>query len=396
MSSRQRRSEFNKIWIAEALFRVLGALAPRRGVDGDSLGPDARILVLQLQQLGDSVVFTSTLRSIRRRYPNARIDLLCSRTSARFYEKCPHIDRIWLADWFGPNVNWSTAWEQLRELRRERYDVAITDVTQVSARYPVISFLTGAKARIGFDVDDRGFLLTKRLTRPDSRNFIQCNLEIATALDARAEDDSPEAYFDDADQAYVEALIGGLPAQEHLVAIHAASNWQSKTWFGERWVQLAESLQREHGARLLFVGTDQERTYIDTIVGRVGDRAVSVVGRTTLPQLAALLSSVDLFIGTDSGPRHVAAGTGTPRVILMSAQDRSERWQFADAREIVLRTEPPCSPCFQVYCSHRQCMAQIDVNQVIAAARSLLNRGDRRFNHTPSVSIPRFRETHSA
>ena len=250
----------------------------------------------------------------------------------------------------------------------------ITDVTQISARYAAISWLTGGRHRIGFDVEHRGSLLTHPLRRPDRLDFLRCNLEIAKALDADAENVSAEAYFDEEDQHDADTLLRSTLGSRPIIAIHAASNWQSKTWFPDRWSTLADDFVRHFGATVVFVGTEKERQYIESIVADTMTQVWSLVGKTKLTQLAALLGAVDLFVGTDSGPRHVAAGVGCARVILMSAQDRGERWQFDDPREIILRAEPPCSPCFQSFCSHRQCMAMISQLSVVDAARALLER----------------------
>jgi ADP-heptose:LPS heptosyltransferase len=160
--------------------------------------------------------------------------------------------------------------------------------------------------------------------------------------------------------------------------MHVASNWQSKTWEVERWANLARRLIDDHNCSVVFVGTDRERDYIAAVEGLVGRDTLSLVGLTDLCQLAALLARCDLFVGTDSGPRHLAAASGCRQVTVMSSQDRPTRWVFDRPSEVVLRTDPSCSPCFQSYCSHRTCMRNIDDTAVLAACVRSLERGDTR------------------
>ena len=369
-------SEFGHGRFVEWLFRAAAFLSEHLISRSELRGPIRRILILQLQQLGDSMVFTPTLRAIRHRYPKARIDVLCSPVSYELYKKSPDVDRVRLASWVQhPTKHLRLAANQIGALRRERYDVVVADVNHISARYIATAFLSGARNRIGFDVANRGFLLTKPLQRPANRDFVTCNLLLADAFGVDAPSRRLVAPFDAEDDAHVDRLLSSLPRAQRLIAIHPTSNWQSKTWFSDRWVNIVHSLANEHDATIVFVGTRGERENIDQILAQLDVPAFSMAGETSLGQLAALVKRCDLFIGTDSGPRHVAAGTGCPRVILMSAQDRAERWQFGDEREVVLRTDPPCSPCLLSYCSHRQCMVGITEAMVLAAAGAMLAEG---------------------
>jgi heptosyltransferase-2 len=260
----------------------------------------------------------------------------------------------------------------LRSIRAARYDLCVADVTQTAALYGAVALLTGAPRRIGFDVANRGFLYTTRLPRSDQQNYIDCNLAIARALGAGSATPVVECFFDEADRESIDELLSSEGVRPPIIAMHAASNWQAKLWFRERWASLADALAERHGASILFVGSNREREYIEGIVARMRERAYSAVGRTSLAQLGALISRCSLFIGTDSGPRHIAAGVGCPQVTLMSSQDRPERWQFGHANEVVLRTDPKCSPCFQTYCWHRRCMSDITETMALEACASLL------------------------
>jgi ADP-heptose:LPS heptosyltransferase len=333
----------------------------------------SNILVLQLQQLGDSVVFTPTLRALRRRFPQARLDMLANTVSFALYEKCPHVDRFYV-DRSAKVANWAprALVRILAEVRKEKYDVVVADVTQVSLRYALVALLTGARRRLGFDVDNRGFLYSTRLQRTPGDNFVDCNLTIAEAFGAPIDSREVEVFFDTQDERHAEQLLAKTPDYKPLIAIHPASNWQSKWWYPERWASVADTLSEQRDASIVFVGTKQERPYVENIIQLMRNPAQCFAGDTSLPQLAALLSKSALFIGTDSGPRHVAAGTGCLQVTLMSSLDRKERWQFNRAREIVIRTDPECSPCFLHYCAHRTCMARIDEHRVLQACSRLL------------------------
>jgi len=353
------------------LSRMIGPLFER----SLELSAVRKILILQMQQLGDSVVFTPTLRAIRAKYPNARIDLLCSPVSFELYRKSPYPDRLFVLSGAPSKANWRRWWLVMRELRRVQYDVAIADVAQSSLLYGFAAALTGARQRIGFERENRGFLFTHRLRTQAGQNFIEANLEIARLLRAGEYSDKVQCFYDSDDTARARQLLG-LEASGHpMIAVHPASNWQSKTWFPDRWAALLDRLQNDYGASIVLVGTLKEQQYVQEILARMNRPARSLAGLTSLTELAAVLAESDLFVGTDSGPRHIAAGVGVPQVTLMSSQDSPDRWIFHREEEIVLRTDPPCSPCFSSYCSHRRCMEEISVASALSACRALIEAG---------------------
>ena len=343
------------------------------------LGNVQRILILQLQQLGDSVVFTPVLRALRDRYPKAQIDILCSPVSLELYRKCPYADDLVLLPSSHRLDDVPRFLSVIQQLRRARYDLVVADVTQTATWYGVVAYLTGAKQRLGFVAENRGFLFTTRLRAEIDQSFLTANLQIAYSLGACSPSEAVECFYDDSDVKHVTSLLGQGSARHPLIAVHPASNWQSKTWFPDRWAYIADGLSSEFGASVVFVGSENEARYAEDIIRRMTQPASSLCGQTSLTELAALLAQADLFVGTDSGPRHIAAGVGVQQVTLMSSQDVAERWTFNRPTEVVLRTNPPCSPCFSSYCSHRRCMDEIGEESVLNACRLLLMRAE--FKH---------------
>jgi ADP-heptose:LPS heptosyltransferase len=236
-----------------------------------------------------------------------------------------------------------------------RYDCVLACVNQVSFRYALIAALTGARRRLGFDVGGAGFLFTRRMSIPPGMNVLKANMLLAAALDADATNPVEEFWFDDADR---EAAARLVPEQPYVV-IHPGSNWQSKTWYADRWAAVADAL-----APLVpvFVGTAAEAPLVDEI-----GRGISLVGKTDLCQLGAVMERAELCITTDSGPRHIAGALGRPLVTVMSSLDEPYRWTFDRPNEIVLRTDPPCAACLLSYCSHRTCMDRVTVDAVLSA-----------------------------
>ena len=331
-----------------------------------------RILILQLQQLGDSVIFTGALQALRARFPDATIDILASGTSRHVYARWPGLGTLHVAaDWrTGRGGNrLRPLLPLLRALRRRRYDLAVTDIAQQSFKYSLIAWATGAPVRVGFNVNGRGFLHTIQIPYRTGASYFACNLELAAALGADVRGARDAVWFGPDDVAAAESLLARLAVhpERPLVLMHPGSNWQSKTWFEDRWATLADRLIAEADAEVVLVGTEGEREYVERVRERMSAHARSAAGLTTIAQLAALAARAQLFVGTDSGPRHIAGATGVPSVMLMSAQEDTDNWIGFRAQETVLRRLPDCHGCFASTCSHRTCMAMISVDDALQA-----------------------------
>ncbi len=368
--------------------RAVGAAyrGVRRGDGVDSsppivIPPEGEILVLQLQQVGDSLMMSPVLRAIRKRYPGVAIDMLSASAGYAVHRRSPHVRTHHVVRWDttgpGQRTRALAAWRQvLQDVRRVRYDCVISCVNQVSLPYILPSVATRARHRIGFDAGAFGFLFSRRLAIPEKVSVLAANLAIARAVGASPADGAEEFWFDDRDRSGAAALLGreGVGAAQPLVVIHPASNWQSKTWFPDRWAAVADRLAREDGLHAVFVGTARDAAMVRTVQQAMQMPSTALPGETDLGQLGSLLARAALFIGTDSGPRHIAGALGRPQVTVMSSLDEPWRWGLDRPGEIVLRTDPACHGCLLRECSHRQCLDLISADTVVAACRTVLGR----------------------
>lgn len=350
-----------------------------------------RILIVQLQNVGDTVIFAPALHAIRARYPKARIDVLVHRVGAQLYRSSPLVNDIIVEPTWGRRRLPLPSIATLRRLRAARYDAVVTDATETAFAYALLARLVGAPVRVGFNVHSRGHLHTVRVPYDDSRGLLAANLAIARAIGADAAGAREHVFIGDADRAHALRLLErlGLASARPLVVMHPATNWQSKTWFEDRWAAVADALVEHDGASVLFVGTAAEREYIERVRSGMRTTAAVAAGDTDLPQLAALIEHADLFVGTDSGPRHLAGALGRPQVTLFSSQDYAHRWSLERPNETRLRTDPACSPCLSSVCGHRLCMDLITTVQVIDACRHhLAGEGGERSEPRASMAAP--------
>lgn len=236
---------------------------------------------------------------------------------------------------------------------------------------------------IGMAPEPAGMVLADRQAfLPYERDRYEAEAVMALLAPAGLVPESPALRFPVSSGDRAAALgareASGLPGPERYVVMAPGSGWPGKNWPPERFGALAESLQRSCGARTLVIGAPDESAIGDAVVEAGGGSAVSVTGRTSLAQSAALVAGSALFVGNDSGLLHVAAAVGVPSIGLFGPT-RPGRWAPRGDRHVALRAVDHCEGCLpwhpRARCRHDgACMKKITVEEVAAAAQRMLSR----------------------
>ncbi|MEO7002414.1 MAG: lipopolysaccharide heptosyltransferase II, partial [Ktedonobacterales bacterium] len=353
--------------LAQALLRAgFGALGALLRDWHDPLPPlypgDARIrriLVVRVDLLGDTVLSTPAVRALRRAYPRATIDMLTLASSAAILAGDPDISRV-IA--FNPHVwrnpanwrrlrTWREALAFLHTARSPRYDLAVSVSGDIGS---IVTRLTGARRRVGYAREAYRNFLTDPV--PGGRYRIhqheaQYVLRLAEAAGGIVEpgDEWPRLHVIPAARERAQVLLheGRLTtgAQGPVIALHAgARNGQAKRWPARHWSTLIDRLVSELDALVVLTGAPNEASLADEITAHALQPALNLCGRTTLPELTALLSACDLVVSGDSGPMHIACAVRTPVVVLHGPTDPAISGP-TDPDAIIVRHALWCSPC---------------------------------------------------
>lgn len=287
-----------------------------------------RILLIRLEHIGDVLLSTPAFRAVRKHFPGARIDILVRDFTAPLVRKNPNIDRVivWNAPWLSKGGSWRGVRQVIAALRKERYDLAID--FHGDPRNIVLASLV-ARCRIGFGVRGFGFLLNK-VVRFRDVHIIDRNLSLAYALGAPRESREMDLPISRADRKAARRLM----PKGKVVALAPGTGpgRQEKLWRNDSWAELADRLI-EHGVRVVFIGAKADQPLVDGILRRMrhADKAVSLCGRTTILQAAAVIERCALLIGIDAAPSHFARAVHTPLVSIFVSED-PRVWGYSEPR----------------------------------------------------------------
>lgn len=345
----------------------------------------ARILLVQLADIGDLILITPALAALREARPDAHLTLLTSAHAAPILEGTGLADSILTLD--RQQMNSSTAFfrpanlRRLWGLRREPFEAVVFfhhfTLKPGTLKFALIAWASGARRIIGLE-NGNAWFLTERV--PDQgfgmRHQAQYWLDLVARLGA-------EPRLRPARVALSKGLPTDLPpAKARRVVIHPGSGGYSlaRRWDAARFAAVADGLHQEEGAEIILVGGRNDG--VEAVRGAMRSEALDLSGKTTLRELAAVIRSADVFIGADSGVMHLAAAVGTP-VVAIFGPSNADAWGpwTPEGRSRVVRSGVECSPCSYVGhgiglregCPARTCMRLVTADQVLTAARALLH-----------------------
>ena len=292
--------------------------------------PDAprAVLVAQLDHIGDAVLAEPMLATLRRLYPNARIDVLCARWNRAVFERSPHIQRILQMNPRAfrrggpPPDSPIKTWRALSALRGE-YDLT------VCVRGTWLTLLLAKGCWIDRGADRLEMKLRRQKPPDHAADAALRMLESRGAAAARRiprfpfseeEAEAAERLLQHAAKGAVEHAVKGAPSERPIAALHVGTPVPSKRWPLAKFAALAAALDAQ-GMTPALVGSRDEEPLAQEVARMSRAPALNFAGRTTLGQLAALLSRCIGFVGNDSAPMHIAAAVGVPTVGLFFASD---------------------------------------------------------------------------
>jgi lipopolysaccharide heptosyltransferase II len=354
-----------------------------------------RILVVRVDLLGDVVLSTPAVRALRRAYPRAMIDMLVQAPYAGILEGDPDIHRvltwnphIWRnpRNWAAPST-WSQTLRALARMRMPRYDLAISVSGDIGS---IVTRLTNARRRVGYTREAYRWFMTdpvpggRYVERAHETRYV---LRLAEAAGAKALPGDEQPWLSVAPEASARmravldaARLARAAPSGPVIALHAgAHNGQAKRWPARHWAALARRLTSEMGALVVLTGALGEYPLAAEIERNAGEPLLNLCGKTSLPELKALLALADLVISGDSGPMHIACAVGAPVIALHGPTDPAISGPSSpDA--LVLRHALWCSPCYDASATaecrfgNPICMKDLAPSYVFAAARERLER----------------------
>jgi len=337
-----------------------------------------RILLFNVNWLGDVLFSTAVIRSIRRNFPSSFFACIVPSRCYSLLKDNPHLDEIIVYDEKDRHKGIIAKLKFFGYLKAKRFDTVF--LLHRSFSRALICFLAGIGQRIGYYTRKRGFLLTRKITSldPNSLHRIDYYLNVIEKAGLKVEDRYPEFFFGEEDSRFADNFLARNPIGEKdfAVGINPGGNWLPKRWPKEYWAALSDRLAIESGAKVIITGSHADMPLAEEIKRLMQARPVVAAGLLNLKQLGALCRKLDLFITADSGPLHIANAAGCAKIIaLFGPTSPQVTGPYPLKNVVLLQKATGCRiPCYALGCKDNRCMRAITVQDVFNEAIRIIPR----------------------
>jgi lipopolysaccharide heptosyltransferase III len=339
-----------------------------------------RVLVIKLRHIGDVLLAVPAISALKAAIPHAEITAVVPAGTEEMLTLNPDIKEVIPLKkrmGLGGNLRF------IHGLRSKKFDLAV-NMTE-GDRGAILSYLSGARFRLGVDPQGKGFLgkrhLFTHLVKPeyDGRHRAVMDMDLLAPLGIKPTRPRLALYTSNEDDEHVARLLEGygIHADGSYAVVHPTSRWLFKCWRDEAVAEVIDFLEDNSVRVVLTSGPDEkERARIRNILAMAKSSPVDLSGGLSLKRLASLLKNASIFFGVDTAPMHMAAAVGTPVVALFGPSDHRVWAPLGDKVRIIAKKDDfPCLPCNRDGCDgtkKSRCLEVITVDEAIESIKALL------------------------
>ncbi len=317
-----------------------------------------KILIIQLRRIGDVLLTTPVIESLRERFPESQIDFLVERSAYDVLTGNPYLNNIILS-----NKSFFEQIKLIKRIRKERYSLILDFLGNPRSAW--ITFFSAARYRVGFDFPGRKFaynICVKRDTEP--KYLVDFKLDALRTIGITSP--RKKTFFHIPDDAKVfrnDSLGKYLIEDKILIGMAPNSRRKARIWLKEYFTQLADRLIDKYNSQVILFWGPGEKESVEEIASLMKNNPI-ISPPTDLKQLAALIDRCDVMITNDNGPKHIAVSVGTPTLTIYGPTN-SKTWNPPDeAFHVAVESDVDCLGCNKQECETMECMKNVTPDMV--------------------------------
>jgi lipopolysaccharide heptosyltransferase II len=339
-----------------------------------------RILIYQVNWLGDILFSFPLLRAIRKKFPEAYITCVVVPRYIDLLVNNPWVNDIHALSDNNNLLYLHEKFSFIRMIYNEHYDMSIS--LKASRSKAIMSKLSGISERIGFAGKKAHF--TKEVEIPEARiHRADMFLALSGVLGVEEADPEYEYFVSDIDREKANKVlheVGG--GTRPIITMNPGGNWDLKRWPLANYIKLAKMIMKEFkNHEIMITGAKKDMVIAREIVSEIKDeRCYSVAGKTGLNDLAVLFKRSELVVSADSGPLHLASAIGATTIGLFGPTHPEITGPRGKGRNIVIFKDVDCRiPCYETICpKNLDCMKEITPDEVLETVKYiLLNKNEK-------------------
>jgi len=317
-----------------------------------------KILVIKIRGIGDTVLMTPLLRTLKGYYNKAQITCVVKPESAAVLAENRDVDRV---------IVFRKFMRTLLDIKSSgKYDLALCP--QASQKTAFLSLASGAPLRVINNHNGKNYFTTIRVKKPEEyEDAVDRDLDCARSLGLPVTTKEVRVYPGNAKNTKRKGAKNS--SKDTVVGISVSASKVNKMWGKERYAELADRLISEKGFKVVFFD-DPARPEILREVLRLMENKPFRVNEKKLSRVIKMIAGLDVFVGNDSGLAHIAAGLAVPSVTIIGPDEPKIFHPYKKRdKHFIVSCEMDCKPCWKDSCAQPLCLEKIKVSEVLNAVK---------------------------
>lgn len=324
------------------------------------------ILIIRFSSLGDVLLTTPVVETLKMFYPESRISYITKAKYAPLFKNNIAIDELILLEDSGNRG----LIKLLRKIKDRKFDLVI-DLHKNMRSFIISSFLKyleyySVNKRT---LERRALVWLKKNYIPQGYHIVKAYLETLRTIVNVNGVLKPRIHFSDNELMQAQEYIKNRIHSQEIVAFAPGARWKTKQWKEEYFAVLGDVIQKCSKSTVLLFGDENDRITSEKICSLMKNQPVNLTGILSIRETAAFLKLSKVLITNDSGLMHLAVATGTPVISIFGPTVPEFGFYPLGDKDVVLQAQLNCRPCTLHggnYCpeGHHKCMKNITVEMV--------------------------------
>ena len=264
------------------------------------------ILIIHTAFIGDIVLSTALVSKVKEKYPDSNIYYLTTPLGKEILKNNPKIKEVIVYDKRGKDKGFGAFISFVRRIRKLKIDICLTPHRYL--RSSVLSILSGAKIRVGYDIASLSFVFNKKIKYDKTKHEVE---KLLSFVDDDTKRFELEMYPNEKDKLKIDTLVKNLSENKKIILIAPGSKWFTKKWPEEYFKILIQNLIKRDDLLVVITGGKEEKE----IELELDSKVLDLRGEISLLELAELTKRASLVVSNDSAPIHITSAFPNTRII---------------------------------------------------------------------------------
>lgn len=285
------------------------------------------ILFIRTDSIGDNVLASSMLKSVKNKYGDAQITILCQNHVAELYQFSPYLDEIITLDKQRIYVDESYKTSVIKSIRDRHFDIVINSVYSSERITDLLAFASGAEKIVRIDGNavnsDTVWANEARksashtvMTGAGWQNELARYKELLAGINAENKELKPEIWLSQNDKDFANKFYSDnrLEPDKTIVLFAGALN-DHRLYY--KYGKALSDICKSNGYNVVAVGSENDFEINQANLNDIEANTINISGKTTILQTAAIIQRCLIAVGAETGNAHIACAVGTPNVVLI-------------------------------------------------------------------------------